>query len=759
MTHTVPDSVHNTQKDAASNDALPRPNAGTGGATRTHDQRFRRTLPQADNSGHTPLYGVLTPNSSHVRVQPQTTLDVDTVPVNVPRLDPLAILQALIGGDARPLRHIKMQPPGSAQKYLFVKDAAGEHLPITDAALRAHIDGRATYGAPLTGSDGLSRALVIELDTDSRTGAQRVQQAAQAHGVAMVSVIVKGADGHDGSHNYALTVPCDPKRAAALARQIATEAGYPDAEVWPKGNGIRLPLGIHTHTGRRGDVLTAGGEILNADDPAELPACWAAFAALPLVVPPPLPKVEPKAATPRRITLGEQQAERLSLADARDRFNDQHSLESLLSEYGADEIRPGYYSCPFCEHTHEITLFISQQGRLFSYSNRCKLHTSKGWDAFGLYVKVAHNDDIKAALKAVNPPPPRTHQKPQEAPQSEAPEYLTPQDAERRKKDRERKKQARRDAAQSLRSDVEARMAADGELTPADKAVLEVLLKIAGERGWCRPSKERIAEMSGYSLGSVKRSLGRLEGRYFTSEGEGGGPNCTAVRTFLRGSSAVAEPSEMIHEYIYIASDTQPGELESAPQEAPPPPAEPQAAPVRRGMQFKELWQQSPDGLDALSSRMQWREDADEPDAADVAEQQQLVASVAPEPKAPAVSGRYQTLLNGMSLVELVNERAKQAGIYQHSLGKPYRKDVQRKLDAIDAQLVAMEAAHGPEVIDDVFLPMNGVPFDDDDWGACPALTSSPPEGRAAYDYPPGYVDEMIARFRAMKAPPAAAAE
>jgi hypothetical protein len=85
--------------------------------------------------------------------------------------DPLDVLLDLIGGNARPGRHIKMQPPGATDKYTYVKQGSA-HLPITDAELRAHIDGHATYGGLLTGSDGLARALVIELDQDSMAGAR-----------------------------------------------------------------------------------------------------------------------------------------------------------------------------------------------------------------------------------------------------------------------------------------------------------------------------------------------------------------------------------------------------------------------------------------------------------------------------------------------------------------------------------------------------------------------------------------------------------
>jgi hypothetical protein len=318
-------------------------------------------------------------------------------------------------------------------------------------------------------------------------------------------------------------------------------------KVWVKGKlpkELKLRLGEHkgieVYSRKRFFWMT--GSRLEGT-PETINDAQAVLDEMALAFDPPKPKPAPKTTTVRRITPGEHAAERLSLADARERFNDQHSLESLLAEYSAEEIRPGYYSCPFCTHTHEITLYISAQGRLFSLSPHCTLATDRGWDAFGLYVKVEHKDDIRAALRTLNPPPAArpTHQ-------AEAPEYLTAQHAQRRRVDAQRHRQNRRAAADELRAEVEARMAADAELTDSDRAVLCALLTIAGPRGWCRPSKPRIAEVSGIPLGTVKRSLMRLEGRYFTSEGDGGGSNCTAVRTFLRGSSALAAEREMIHE-------------------------------------------------------------------------------------------------------------------------------------------------------------------------------------------------------------------
>jgi hypothetical protein len=336
-------------------------------------------------------------------------------------------------------------------------------------------------------------------------------------------------------------------------------------EVSPSGRGVKIfvrgvlpasvgqshypgaPFKVELYS--TGRYFTVTGEQLEGT-PREIRDAQAALDALYATLRPPRPEprpVSPTLASGPRVSPGEHGAARLTLADARERFNAQHPLPDLLHRYGAEE-RPGGFSCPFCEHTHTVTLFISREtGRVFSYSPRCKLHTERGHDSFSLVCLIEHQNDVTAFLRAINPPAtraPREH-----APQlTETPEFLTRQHAERRRADAQRKRQARRTSAEELRAEVEARIAADDTLSDNDRAVLQALLTIAGERGWCRPSKPRLAEMSGVPLGSVKRSLMKLERRYIISEGDGGGPNCTAVRTFLRGSLPAAAEPEMIHE-------------------------------------------------------------------------------------------------------------------------------------------------------------------------------------------------------------------
>lgn len=192
---------------------------------------------------------------------------------------------------------------------------------------------------------------------------------------------------------------------------------------------------------------------------------------------PPKPKPEPKPV--RKITPGEQAAERATLAEVKATFEAAHDLDSLLAEYGAVEVRPGYYSCPFCTHSHDITLSISREGRLFSLSPQCKLYTTKGWDAFGLYVMVEHNNDVTAALKALNPLAPRRKRR-EEPPPPEAPPRRYSAE-ERAAYNAERKARRHEETRQDLATLADRVHALD--LSDRAFALFDHLHHIASERG------------------------------------------------------------------------------------------------------------------------------------------------------------------------------------------------------------------------------------------------------------------------------------
>jgi hypothetical protein len=81
-----------------------------------------------------------------------------------------------------------------------------------------------------------------------------------------------GTDGHNGGHiRIPLSGVAAPERARLLAEQIRAEllrrTGLSEnsIEVYPTQKGLRLPFGIHTHTGKRGLLLLQDGTRLELD--------------------------------------------------------------------------------------------------------------------------------------------------------------------------------------------------------------------------------------------------------------------------------------------------------------------------------------------------------------------------------------------------------------------------------------------------------------------------------------------------------------
>lgn len=465
-----------------------------------------------------------------------------------------------------------MQPRGSAAKYLTV------HRAPTDDELERHIAGEITLAAVLVAQNGTARTWAVDVDEGGPAAVRARVEALDAAGLPCVGIAVRGRGDHDGGHVWGCYgEPVDPKAAQAQIRAILQATNLPTDELWPCGKNIRLPLGVHTHHGRRGTLIRAGQPGVNLDTPEGLAEGIKALLALaPSPTPPELVPTPPRA--PQRAQQPQKRAQqsRTGGTDVREviaRYNRAHSLKQRLERDGATlaDAANNLYHCPCGAHasgTASLQIIPSSNPARYgefvawSYSPNCRIapHQSekKPLDAFGYYAQVEHGGDTTAALRAYNPIAPRQ--------QHETAEYErnTPDPATRaaRAKDAQRKRDARREEAAATLADVRDRACEDALLArrPAELAVLKALLEVAGNRAWCRPSKARLVDMTGYSLGAVKRALRALQARgYFVSQGDGGGPNDTALRTFLRGSCPRMEGGHsyvdhgdggMIHEYI-----------------------------------------------------------------------------------------------------------------------------------------------------------------------------------------------------------------
>ena len=463
----------------------------------------------------------------------------------------------------RPRRVARMLDPGK-DKY---KDVP-RHVLLDRAKLQRHASGVETWATTLD-QDGMSRAGVIEVDQGGRGAVMAALAAAERLGLVCFAIAVDNPlSEHSGGHIW--FIYDDWYRITDIRAQlmlVVAAAGLPaDTETWPCGQVIRLPFAYHRWARTRGELLSQAGEVLDLG--TDLAAGFALVAGLPLNSAPPAVQSSDKAhyAKSRHVatcpaTRRETPGGRTSLADVKEQYNASHPPSELLADYGAVQHSGKDFSCPFCEHSHPRTLFV-YNGRIFSRSPNCKVPQKRGLDPFGLYVLIEHAGDVIAALMALNlipaAPAPELLDTRDEAERFSTQHVstfdtdyvLTPGELERRKAEAQRKRVARAFHARETIADVRSRAERDPNLTKADRAVLDALLTIAGDREWCRPSKEQIAEISGVRLGTVKRAMfsasagGRLEGRYFTSQGKGGGAKLTAIRTFVRGSIA----PELIHE-------------------------------------------------------------------------------------------------------------------------------------------------------------------------------------------------------------------
>ena len=425
-----------------------------------------------------------------------------------------------------------MGQPGE-EKYITV------HKAITDAQLAAHILGEQTHAIKLIWRDGLARAWVVELDEGGVENVRRYMDVLSGAGLPCFAVAGKGSGGHDGGHIWGVYAEgIEPAAAKAQIVAILTAAGLPIPEIWPQGNHIRAPFGRHTWTDTRGTLLRPG----LPDEPLDTPDGLAlgldtleTLACSP--TPPPLPKAEPRPITPRTIATTDAPTPGCSFGELVAWYNARNPIADLLSSYGARRLRGDEWACNCgIDHEHTTQIAVTAQGNAVFFSPRCRwaegLKTDRNGrllaDSFALAANVEHQGrrgDLAKAIRAA-------HQSPAQ------------------QRDAQRKRDARAAENAATLQSVYDRAAEDTTLTPCDREVLHALLHIADGRISCRPSKIRIAQTTptGYSVGSVKRSLMRLESRgYFVSAGDGGTLGDTAIRTFVCGSSKVVNDP---HKYI-----------------------------------------------------------------------------------------------------------------------------------------------------------------------------------------------------------------
>jgi hypothetical protein len=445
--------------------------------------------------------------------------------------------------------------------------------PLTRAMLQQHAAGAVTYSYMLD-LEGKARAGVFDVDKGGRAVLVAALAAAHELGITAFAIVLPGEQ-HDGGHVYALYDKLyDAADIRAQVLLVVERAGLETKEVWPGyQQGIRGLFGYHQTKGTRGELLYLDddGDILTLqlDDPDELAgavdlvqilATAMANAAPPAVEPKPAPEPRPiRKVTPIKESPGERAAAQITtgridtgaiFTEAIKRFNADHPhyiSESLVRG------EAGNYFCECGNHSSgKPKIAISFHGgieRGRSWSPDCTWFPSgdknRFIDPFALYVLREHSGNDRAAKEAVarfyglwQEPRARAY-----TPPSEPIEYLTLLEIGRRKADAARKRDARQTASATTVADVQARAAEDTTLTPCDRAVLQALIDVAGDRDWCRPSVDRLRKLSSYSTGSTKRALTRLKKRgYITYQDDARQhPHQTTTRTFTCGSYLAPE--------------------------------------------------------------------------------------------------------------------------------------------------------------------------------------------------------------------------
>ncbi|HEU4323286.1 MAG TPA: helix-turn-helix domain-containing protein [Roseiflexaceae bacterium] len=432
-----------------------------------------------------------------------------------------------------------MNGPTAERKYsdIFARQ-------LTPPMLRQHAAGTVTYAATLHAGQleqTRTRLGTIDIDAGGVAALRSALSVASSMGVT-VWAVTSEHDLHQGGGVWCAFDGWYPAAdVAALMQSIRLAAGLPEhTETWPRNQSIRLPLGLHRWTGRRGQLLLQTGELIDLDTPEGLADGLAALLALPEngappPAPPPPPKPEPRPLELRKVSPGEQAAEDLTAAQIAARFCAEHPLRELLERYGAEPTRDGYSCSCGVPHSHKTTLTLTEDGqRGYSLSPRCRLYNKQGFDSLNIYAHFEHAGDLRAAVRELARHYARQRPR-RQPPQPDAPPaYQTEQDRQARAEARDHARADRRSEIARLRTAVQARAEVDA-LPPCARTALHALLEcIPGL--WGRPSVARLAEVAQCTERTIQRGLAELEQRGYLCTEE----QRSACGTVYRGGKGTA---------------------------------------------------------------------------------------------------------------------------------------------------------------------------------------------------------------------------
>ena len=161
----------------------------------------------------------------------------------------------------KPRRIALMNGPGATRKY---SDAPARHI-LNQDDLTDHLHGRRTWAATLLDKDRMARAGCRDYDGDDDQGeilGLLALDRAKAVGLSAAAIILGGR-----AHVWAFYAK--PAPAADIAAQLKAVLPAGAGEIYPSGNNIRLPFGLHRIKGTRGVLVLQDGRRFTLDDPTE----------------------------------------------------------------------------------------------------------------------------------------------------------------------------------------------------------------------------------------------------------------------------------------------------------------------------------------------------------------------------------------------------------------------------------------------------------------------------------------------------------
>jgi hypothetical protein len=326
---------------------------------------------------------------------------------------PLVLEYQRIFDGYNPTCYDRMNEPGSLRKYTKL------YRPLTYDVLRAHLRGDVTVAVRLINEADLARAAVVDIDEGGERALCKVLEVAEAQRFVAFGQSSRNEQ-HDGGHVWLLfDDQTAPERLRALAQQLVGQSSV-KGETYPTRKSIRLPLGVHRWTGRRGLLYLPDGGVLDLDLGE-----YMVKTAIRELRQLPLNSVRALPVSEGALPTGQKSA-RVAPSEGREtaetfigEYNNRTDLVALLESSGgrvAAFLNHGgaLMHCPCPHHKHRdarpsLEVKPARNRRrygafvVFGYAPGCSFYTEHGQvtDAFGTYCKL-HSLDPTEAVKELS---------------------------------------------------------------------------------------------------------------------------------------------------------------------------------------------------------------------------------------------------------------------------------------------------------------------------------------------------------------------